>query len=133
MRTIVPDLWWIFLAAASTVTIVVVAFVMAVLIQQKRHLAAVHSFNDRLLTAHEEERALVARELHDDVLQRVAVLVGELDDKQKTPPDSREDYARWVGEFREEVADLAGDIRSIAKRMHPALSERPIVRGLAVP
>ena len=121
MQTAVPDLWWIFLAAAGTVTIVVVAFVMAVLMQQKRHMAAVRSFSDRLLAAHEEERALVARELHDDVLQRVAVLVGELDDKQKTPPDSREAYAQWVGEFREEVADLAEDVRSIAKRMHPAV------------
>jgi signal transduction histidine kinase len=94
---------------------------MAVLMQQKRHMATVRSFSDRLLTAHEEERALVARELHDDVLQRVAVLVGELDDRQKTPPDSWEAYARWVGEFREEVADLAEDVRSIAKRMHPAV------------
>jgi signal transduction histidine kinase len=91
------------------------------LVQQRRHLAAVQSFSDRLLAAHEEERALVARELHDDVLQRVAVLVGELDDKDKTPPDSREAYARWVGEFREEVTDLADDIRHIAKRMHPAV------------
>lgn len=84
-------------------------------------MAAVRAFSDRLLGAHEEERALVARELHDDVLQRVAVLVGELDDKQKTPPASREAYARWVGEFREEVADLAEDVRGIAKRMHPAV------------
>ncbi|NNG15635.1 MAG: hypothetical protein HKM89_04070 [Gemmatimonadales bacterium] len=121
MRTIAPDLWWIFLAAAGAVTILVVAFVIATLAQQKRHVAAVRSFSDRLLAAHEEERALVARELHDDVLQRVAVLVGELDDKDRTPPDSREAYARWVSEFREEVTDLADDVRHIAKRMHPAV------------
>lgn len=63
----------------------------------------------------------MARELHDDVLQRVAVLVGELDDKQKAPPGTSEAYAKWVGEFREEVADLAEGVRSIAKRMHPAV------------
>jgi signal transduction histidine kinase len=121
VRTITPDLWWIFLAAAGTVAILVVAFVISALVQQNRHMNAVQSFSDRLLAAHEEERALVARELHDDVLQRVAVLIGELDDKQSVPPDSREAYAYWVGEFREEVADLAEDVRSIAKRMHPAV------------
>jgi len=84
-------------------------------------MASVRAFSDRLLAAQEEERALVAREIHDDVLQRVAVLLGELDGKQTAPPPTAEAYARWVGQLREEVADLAGDIRNIAKRMHPAV------------
>ena len=121
MRTVAPELWWIFLAAAGTVTILVVAFVIATMAQQRRHMAAVRSFSDRLLAAHEEERALVAREIHDDVLQQIAVLLGELDGKQQEPLPSSEVYARWVGQLRQEVADLGDGIRNIAKRMHPAV------------
>ncbi len=121
VRTVVPEIWWVYLAAAGTVTIVVVAFVIAVMLQQRRHMASVRAFSDRLLAAQEEERALVAREIHDDVLQRVAVLLGELDGKRTAPPPNREAYARWVGQLREEVADLADDIRNIAQRMHPAV------------
>jgi len=84
-------------------------------------MASVRAFSDRLLAAQEEERALVAREIHDDVLQRLAVLLGELDAKQLAPPLGHEAYARWLGQFRAEVADLADDIRNIAKRMHPAV------------
>ncbi len=94
---------------------------MAVLLQQRRHMASVRAFSDRLLAAHEEERALVAREIHDDVLQRLAVLLGELDGKQAAPPPDRDALMKWVGQVREEVADLSDDIRNIAKRMHPAV------------
>ena len=121
MRTVVPEIWWVYLAAAGTVTILVVTFVIAVLRQQRRHMASVRAFSDRLLAAQEEERALVAREIHDDVLQRVAVLLGELDAKRTAPLPNHEAYARWLGQLREEVADLASDVRGIAQRMHPAV------------
>ncbi len=79
------------------------------------------AFSGRLLAAHEEERALIARELHDDVLQSVAVLIGELDAKAQAPTPISDTNKQWLGEYREEVVDLADDIGRIARRMHPAV------------
>ena len=42
--------------------------------ERKRAEDELHDLSQRLIGAHEEERALLARELHDDVSQRLAVL-----------------------------------------------------------
>jgi len=42
--------------------------------ESKRVEEELHDLSRRLIRAHEEERALLARELHDDVTQRLAVL-----------------------------------------------------------
>jgi len=44
----------------------------------KRAEEALRDLSGRLIQAHEEERALLARELHDDVTQRLAVLAIEV-------------------------------------------------------
>ncbi len=86
--------------------------------------------------AHEEERAWVASELHDDVLQRVALVRAELESLQE-PGD-----ARAVGPLDErlrginaELVDLAVAVRRIAARLHPTVVDQvgllPALRSLA--
>ena len=86
------------------------------LIQQRRYLATTRQFGGRVLAAQEEERAWIARELHDDLIQRVAMIGHELEQFERGVAAP----VRLAG-IREELHDLAGEIRRLAHRMHPAV------------
>ena len=76
----------LFLAAALSVAILLGAFVAALVITQRRRLALERAHAQRLLAAQEEERSRVARELHDDALQRVALIRHEVDEAARISP-----------------------------------------------
>jgi len=71
--------WSLFLAAGLSVAITLGAFVTGLVISQRRRIALERAHSQRLLAAQEEERSRVARELHDDALQRLAVIRHELE------------------------------------------------------
>jgi PAS domain S-box-containing protein len=66
---------------------------------------ALSTVSQKLIEAHEEERTWVARELHDDINQRLALLAVQLDDLKP-------------GEARKQVEDLASDIQTLSHRLH---------------
>jgi PAS domain S-box-containing protein len=71
----------------------------------------------KLIEAHEEERSWIARELHDDINQRIALLAVELDRFEQHRPSSRKslDYLRQV---RQGLFDLGKDIQALSHRLH---------------
>jgi signal transduction histidine kinase len=75
--------------------------------------------------AHEEERAWVAGELHDDVLQRIALVRAELESLWGAPsvPDATAVTSRLHG-VNTELVDLAVAVRAIATRMHPTVVDQ---------
>ncbi|MGE5925897.1 MAG: sensor histidine kinase, partial [Gemmatimonadota bacterium] len=93
-------------------------FIASMIIQQRRYVATTREFGGRLLLAQEEERAWVARELHDDLIQRVAMLGHELGELERMGAGG--EPLRLAG-IREELHDLAGEIRRIAHYMHPTV------------
>jgi two-component system, chemotaxis family, CheB/CheR fusion protein len=121
--------------AALTLAVILTAFAAALIIYQRRFLQMHRTFADNLLAAHEEERAWVAREVHDDALQRVAMLVHELDEWRTTTPQATNTSER-VAAIREEIEDLGVMLRRVAHRMHPALIDHaglvPALQALAV-
>ena len=127
--------WWLFLMAALTLAVILTAFAAALIIYQRRFLQMHRAFADNLLAAHEEERAWVAREVHDDALQRVAMLVHELDEWPNTNAQPANTVER-VAALREEIEDLGVMLRRVAHRMHPALIDQaglvPALQALAV-
>jgi two-component system sensor histidine kinase UhpB len=75
--------------------------------------------------AHEEERAWVASELHDDVLQRVALVRAEVEslwmaDRPRTAAGIEENLRG----INAELVDLAIAVRRIAARLHPTLVDQ---------
>jgi signal transduction histidine kinase len=116
------------------VAIVVVAFGAALVIAQRRRVAMQEAYAQRILRAHEEERAWIAGELHDDALQRVAVIRHELDGLWSAVARvaSTEEQHR-LRALNAELLDLGVTLRNLAQRLHPAVVDQlGLVRALAV-
>jgi signal transduction histidine kinase len=77
------------------------------------------TFSQRLLTVHETERSRVARELHDDVTQRLARLAidAALTERGATPLV----HNGKPRSMREELVRLSEDVHSLAYRLHPSI------------
>jgi PAS domain S-box-containing protein len=95
-------------------------FVGEVLDITQRKLAdeALSSVSRRLIEAHEEERTRIARELHDDINQRMALLSGNLERVKEILPASDVQARALVDEAGQRVSDLASDIQSLSHRLH---------------
>jgi PAS domain S-box-containing protein len=101
---------------------VVVTFgVLRDITASKRVEDDLHELSRRLIRAQEEERALLARELHDDVTQRVAVLAIEAGRAELAAPDGAQAYA--FQSVREGLVRLSEDIHSLAYQLHPSVLE----------
>jgi signal transduction histidine kinase len=75
-----------------------------------------------LIEAHEEERTWIARELHDDINQRLAlsaVKLGALARECPIPPEVR----NRTDDIREQIASLGKDIQALAHRLHSSKLE----------
>jgi len=118
MSAVPPGVWWAFLTAGLALAVILLALGAALVIYQRRFVALHRRHAAGLLKAQEEERAWVARELHDDVLQRIAMALHELDG------DAPEAERTRVAPVRAELEDLALVVRRVASRLHPAFVER---------
>jgi PAS domain S-box-containing protein len=88
---------------------------------RKGNEARLHSLAAQLLTAQEDERSRIARELHDDFTQKLAVLgieVGALR-KYAAGPEGE----ALVTRLREQLASLSEDARLLSHQLHPAALE----------
>jgi signal transduction histidine kinase len=76
----------------------------------------------QLLTAQEDERRRVAREMHDDLSQRLAtsaVEAGILEQRLTDRPAER----KSLGQLRERLVELSDDIHHLSRQLHPAILE----------
>lgn len=117
------QLWWIFVAGVLTVAILLAAFGTAIVIYQRRYVNLHRDHARHLLEAQEEERAWVAREVHDDALQRIALIRSEVDGILRSPADGKDRVER-LGAVQQEMQDLSVLLRGLAHRLHPALIDR---------
>jgi signal transduction histidine kinase len=106
----------------------------ALAIYHKRFLAMHRSYSENLLTAQEQERAAVAREVHDDALQRIMILMQDLDDWSAEPARTAPVPQR-VGALRADLEDLSATLRQMAYRLHPSFHQEegivPMLERLA--
>jgi signal transduction histidine kinase len=84
---------------------------------------ALASVGRRLIEAHEEERTWIARELHDDIAQRIALLAVELERFDHQAPDSAVDMREYVQHARQRISDLGQDIQALSHRLHSSKLE----------
>jgi signal transduction histidine kinase len=84
---------------------------------------ALASVGRRLIEAHEEERTWIARELHDDIVQRLALLAVELERCDQQALGSGVDVHEYLQKARQRVADLGKDIQALSHRLHSSKLE----------
>ena len=77
----------------------------------------------KLIEAHEEERTWIARELHDDVNQRIALLAIELDRWNQQLPPSAIEFHDHIHHASQRLSDIAADIQALSHRLHSSKLE----------
>jgi PAS domain S-box-containing protein len=77
----------------------------------------------RLIEAHEEERTWIARELHDDINQRIALLTVQLKQWAQHPPSSEANVRKHIGSVCEQLSDLGRDVQALSHRLHSSKLE----------
>jgi PAS domain S-box-containing protein len=88
--------------------------------ERRQSEEARRQMSGRLITAHEEERARIARDLHDDLSQRMALLeIGLQEFEQETPKlsSAAKDHLHNIGEIAREIST---DIHDLSHELHPS-------------
>lgn len=94
------------------------------MIHQRRFHGLHRDYASHLLATQDEERAWVAREVHDDALQRLALLRHECDRVAALDPPLPAAQREAVLAIRHELDDLGVLLRGLAHRLHPALLDQ---------
>lgn len=122
-----PSLWEehrVAVVATSSGLVLQAALIVALLLQRAHRRRAereAEGLAGRLVTAHEDERRRLARELHDDVTQRLAGLAIEasrLERKDDVAPD-----AAAAQSIRKGLVELSEDVHALSYRLHPSVIE----------
>lgn len=88
---------------------------LAISRQELRDLAA------RLLTVQEEERRRISRDLHDDINQRLAMLVVQAESLEATLPASAVGCSKELRSIQDRLTELSDDVRHLAYQFHPSI------------
>jgi PAS domain S-box-containing protein len=79
---------------------------------------ALSTVSQKLIEAQEQERSRLARELHDDINQRMGLLAVSLDRIKRNVPSSAVQFEQQIDEARKQVADIAQDVQTVSDRLH---------------
>jgi len=80
----------------------------------------IRDLGGRLISAQEAERSRVARELHDDVSQRMALLCIDLDRARAADGPVRDATRVWVQAAAVRAQDISRSLHDLSSRLHPA-------------
>lgn len=84
---------------------------------------ALAGLTGRLIETQEEERRRIAREIHDDYNQRLAVLANELEDLAHSLGDSVAEAGPRLHNLWTSVSELGVDLHSLSHRLHSSTLE----------
>src|SRR3984885_11319502 len=89
--------------------------------ERRRGEDETRDLNGRLITAQEDERARLARALHDDVTQRLALLAIDAGRREKGLGDTVAGQA--MRSIRHDLVQLSEDVHALSYALHPAILE----------
>lgn len=85
---------------------------------QKVAQEALERVGGRLIEAQEQERSRIARELHDDICQRLALISLELQHAQ-TGADGKDELTKArILEVQRHCSEVAGDVQALSHQLH---------------
>jgi PAS domain S-box-containing protein len=85
----------------------------------------------KLIEAHEQERTRIGRDLHDDVVQRLALLSIELEGVQQDVPDAASELRARIGTLRNQTTQITNDVQLLSHELHSSKLEYLGVVGAA--
>jgi PAS domain S-box-containing protein len=89
----------------------------------KKAEEALSSVSRRLIEAQEEERRFIARELHDDMSQRVALLAIEIQRLEDALPKSSPALHSQTAEISKRTLEISKEVQSLSHRLHSSKLE----------
>jgi len=87
--------------------------------ERKRAEQALAEMAQNLIQAQEQERVRIGRELHDDINQRLAMLVVELEQLQEIAPDAR----CRIQELGQQAMEISNDVQALSHDLHSSKLE----------
>jgi len=118
-------------AAAAALFLLQSALIAALLAQRRSRRKAeaviresereLQSLTGRLILGQEAERRRLARELHDDLSQRLAALAIEAGRTEAAVGDANDPILGPLRELRDQTIRIAGDVHDISRRLHPSI------------
>ena len=97
--------------------------VIADVTERKQAEEAMSGFSRRLIEAQEAERTRIARELHDDINQRLAMVAVSLKTLKQDLPNSEVNARRGIDAACERVSALENDVQALSHRLHSSRLE----------
>jgi len=83
----------------------------------------IQALTERLLTAQEEERMRIARELHDDLNQEIAAVVLSLSRIRTTLKGREPQAGEQLEKVDQRLVRLSSSVRDLSHQLHPAILE----------
>lgn len=76
----------------------------------------------KLITVQEDERKRIARDMHDDIAQRLAALAMETESLEKEVGATGE-HRQALEKLHRELGQVSNDVRNISRELHPSILE----------
>jgi len=89
--------------------------------EREMAVGALHSLSARLISAQEDERSRIARELHDDFNQRLALLALDLERFHDGLPKTQENLVDGLATLLRRTKELSSDVHRLSHQLHPSI------------
>jgi len=90
--------------------------------RRKQMEEAISSLNRKMIDSQEQERSRIARELHDDVSQQLALLAVQLDQWGQRVPESQGPH-NYLEQAKRRIRDIAHDVQGLSHQLHSSKLE----------
>ena len=97
--------------------------VIADITERKLAEAALANVSRKLIEAHEQERTRIGRDLHDDFVQRLALLSIELEAVQQDVPDATAELRARIGALGNQTMQITSDVQLLSHELHSSKLE----------
>jgi PAS domain S-box-containing protein len=88
---------------------------------QKVAREALETLSGQLIAAQEKERSRLARELHDDICQRLAMISFKIEKATKGWGSGQLTVGNQLEEIWKQCSNLTGDVQSLSHELHPSI------------
>jgi PAS domain S-box-containing protein len=88
---------------------------------QKLAREALEGLSGQLIAAQEKERSRLARELHDDICQRLAMISFKIEKATKGWGSGQSSIGHQLEEIWQQCSNLTGDVQSLSHELHPSI------------